>query len=171
MGALKVWNGSAWDVVGQGGGQLPVAQIPHGEFITTTAQNMAISAWETRTGWVNAPNHTNNSIWQSITAGVMTIKMAGLYEFTVSVGFEGTTLAGSRRLARLLKNGATPELLRHEKYASASAGADVQLLLSTQVYMNANDTIQVDMYQNTNAVLPAVSIEGSNRFSFLRVAL
>lgn len=171
MGVLEVWDNpnQRWIPLGV---ELPAALVPHGEFVSTVRQPIAASGWTPREGWEEEPGSNANGAQLTGIDGLNLwfIEKPGLYRFTAYDTYDGTTYGGIRRAIRLVKNGV--EIVRNEaSFEDPATGADMGLAVSTRVWMDAMDSIGVELWHNSNdpSGLFARSNAGYNRFVFRRV--
>lgn len=177
MGALEVWDPSLFSSAGAWvplGVELPARLVPHGEYITTLRQTVG-SGWTPREGWEEEPgSNANGAMLTGLGAATSWfMDQPGLYKFTAYDTFDGTTASGLRRAIRLVKNPPNgPEVIRDEVYyGDAATSADAGLSVSTRVWMDAMDSIEVQLWHNSNEPggLAARNNAGFARFVFRRV--
>ena len=117
---------------------------------SASAVNVPNAAWTNVAGWSQGSVSAGGvgAYTSSVSSGVFTFSVAGMYLVVVTVGFAAG--AASRRMIRIEKNGAN---VRTHDYGGGTGTNGMNMEVTHIVPMGVGDTMGVAVYQATGSTL------------------
>lgn len=131
--------------------------LSHGEYATTSAQNIPTGTFTHRTGFANRDGISANGI--SYSNGVFTVSQSGLYLLAGAGTIAGVGTTNRRAITAIYVNGAAK--FRCE-VAGAAANQDLTPVASGVAYLPAGATVELMLWHNIGTTQPTTVTDETN---------